>query len=198
MISACGPHCTTRLQNTHRTERREVIYLWHPWAGCIVQIHEVVEKASGKVARCSLDVGTACRSLELPMWMLDRTACASMRMDTCPRVDVAALDALTTLLAEVSVTDAAPSNTPVPGVQMASRDENRGGHDAVPAQCASRPSNKDDTVRSVCRNRRRSGTDAGVGRTSGGDPLGADTSDGAVAPRSRVRRSRSAAGGGAP
>ena len=42
------------------------------------------------------------------------------------------------------------------------------------------------------------GSDAGVGRTSGGDPFGADTSDSAADPRSRGRRSRSAAGGGAP
>ena len=77
----------------------EVVYLWHPWTGCIVQIHEVVEKASGNVARCGLDGATVCRALELPVWMLDRAACASIRMDTCPRVDVAALDALTTLLA---------------------------------------------------------------------------------------------------
>jgi len=43
------------------------------------------------------------------------------------------LASLTTLLAEVAVTDVAPSNTPVPGAQTISRDENRGGHDAVPA-----------------------------------------------------------------
>ena len=104
---------TTRLQNTHRTEKREVFYPWHPWAGCNVQIHEVVEKASGNVARCSRDGVAVCRLLELPTWMFDRAACASMRMDTRPWVDVAALDALTTLLAEVAVTDAAPSNAPV-------------------------------------------------------------------------------------
>jgi hypothetical protein len=40
-------YCTTRLQNTHRTEKREVLYLWHPLGGNIVQIHEVVDKASG-------------------------------------------------------------------------------------------------------------------------------------------------------
>ena len=66
----------------------------------------MVEKASGNVARCSRDGAAACRSLELPTWMFDRAACASMRMDTRPRVDVAALDALTTLLAQVAVTDA--------------------------------------------------------------------------------------------
>ena len=130
-MSVAGADCTTRLQNSHRTEKREVFYLWHPWAGCIVQIHEVVEKASGNVARCSRDGVAEYRSLELPTWMFDRAACASMRMDTRPWVDVAALDALTTLLAEVAVTDAAPSNAPVPGAQKASCDENPGGHDTV-------------------------------------------------------------------
>ena len=57
-------HYTTQLQNTHRTEKREVIYLWHPWAGCTVQIHEVVEKASGNVARCSRDGAAAVRVCE--------------------------------------------------------------------------------------------------------------------------------------
>ena len=55
---------------------REVIYRWHPWAGCRVHIHEVVDKASGNVARCSRDGAAACRSLELPTWMFDRAACA--------------------------------------------------------------------------------------------------------------------------
>jgi len=93
--NACAFRCTTRLQNTHRTEKREVFYLWHPWAGCIVHIHEVVEKASGNVARCSRDSELVYRAMELPTWMLDRAACASMH--TRPRGDVAALDALTTL-----------------------------------------------------------------------------------------------------
>ena len=103
----------------------------------------MVEKASGTVARCSRDGATVCRLLELPTWMLDRAACASIRIDTRPRIDVAALDALTMLLVEVAATDAAPSNAPVPGAQTASREENRGGHNAVPAPCASRPSKQD-------------------------------------------------------
>jgi hypothetical protein len=107
------------------------LYLWHPWAGYIVQIHEVVDKTSGNVARCSRDGELAYRLLELPMWMFDRAACASMRMDSHPWVEVAALDALTKLLAAVAVTDAAPSNALVPGAQTVSCDENRGDHDAI-------------------------------------------------------------------
>ena len=54
--------------------------------GCIVQIHKVVEKASGNVARCSREGAAVCRALELPTWMFDRAACAPMRMDARPRV----------------------------------------------------------------------------------------------------------------
>ena len=70
---SCGvcSRCTTRRGNAHRTEERKVLYLWHPWAGCIVHIHEVIEKAAGDVARCSHDDGAAGRLLELPIWMFD-------------------------------------------------------------------------------------------------------------------------------
>jgi hypothetical protein len=91
-------------------------------AGCIVHIHEVIEKASGHVARCSRDDDEVVyRTLELPTWMFDRAVCSRMRMDTRPRPDVTALDALATLLAEVAVRDAAPSNAPVPGAQVEPR-----------------------------------------------------------------------------
>ena len=73
------------------------LYPWHPWAGRIVDVREVIEKASGCVARCRLDGEAAHRSLKLPAWMLDRVAVAPMRMDAHPWVDIAALDALTTL-----------------------------------------------------------------------------------------------------
>lgn len=69
-------------------------------------------KASGKVARSSRDGEVVYRSLELPTWMFDRATRAPMRMDTRPWVNVAALDALTTLLAELGSTDAKPSNAP--------------------------------------------------------------------------------------
>lgn len=187
-------HCTTRLQNTHRTEKRAVLYPWHPWAERVVDVHEVLEKASGHVARCSLDGAAAQRLLELPMWMLDRVACAPVRMEAHPRVDVAALEALTTLLAEVSDTGGASSNSPVISAQSVSRDANRGDHDAVPTQGVSRPSIQDDTVRSVRGSRRSGSADAGVGRPSGGDLPDADTPDGTVAPRSRGRRARTKGG----
>jgi hypothetical protein len=51
-----GPSITTRRDNAHSTEigqEREVLYPWHPWAGCIVRVHEAVEKVDGTVLRCS-------------------------------------------------------------------------------------------------------------------------------------------------
>ena len=45
--------------------------------------------------------------------MLDRVACAPVRMNAHPRVDFVALDALTTLLAEVATASVASSNIPV-------------------------------------------------------------------------------------
>ena len=194
MHCAAEQCCRTKLENTHRTEKREVTYRFHPWAGRIVDIHEVVEKASGHVARCSLEGEEVPRLLELPTWMLDRVACAPMRMDAQPRVDVAALDALTTLLAEVAIAGAASSNTLVAKAQMVSRDENRGDRDAMPAQGASKSSIQDDTIRSVRGARRRGGADAGVERPSGGGSPGSDTPDGAATSRSRGRRSRAEGG----
>src|SRR5260370_3540517 len=43
-IDAYGPRCTTRRRNAHGIAEYELLYPWHPWAGCLVHIHEVVEK----------------------------------------------------------------------------------------------------------------------------------------------------------
>src|SRR5688500_16190380 len=93
--------CTTRRRNAHRTEEREVLYPWHPWAGCIVQLDEVVEKSAGDCVRCRHD-GDPSRRLELPLWMFDRAVCAPMRVEVAPRVDTAAIQSLMALLADVS------------------------------------------------------------------------------------------------
>jgi hypothetical protein len=49
-----------------------VVYRWHPWAGWIVRVHEVIEKADGAVARCNMADVHGDRLLELSEWMLDR------------------------------------------------------------------------------------------------------------------------------
>ena len=83
---AGGAGCTTERQNAHRTERaeeREVLYLWHPWAGCVVRVHEVIEKPAGEVVRCARNASAA-RWQELPAWMFDRLACLPMRLTSQP------------------------------------------------------------------------------------------------------------------
>src|SRR6516165_2997567 len=59
MPSACGPDCTTRQHNTHRTEEREVLYPWHRWFGRRVFVHEVLVRGNGRVFRCSETVQAA-------------------------------------------------------------------------------------------------------------------------------------------
>jgi hypothetical protein len=79
-------YCTTRRGNAHRTEiaeEREVLYRWHPWAGCVVRI-EAVEKVGGIVLRCSRDSGASERWLELPAWMFDRATCLATRITPDP------------------------------------------------------------------------------------------------------------------
>ena len=96
--------CTTRRAYAHKTEvsqEREVLYRWHPWAGCVVRIHETVEKVDGIVLRCSRD-GSAGRWLELPDWMFDRAVCLPMRIARDPWIEFAALSALRELLTGVA------------------------------------------------------------------------------------------------
>ena len=74
-----------------RITEYELLYPWHPWAGCLVHIHEVVEKAGREVFRCSLSGRASGRWLEIPAWMFDRAARAAWRVDAlmrwscCPR-----------------------------------------------------------------------------------------------------------------
>ena len=129
--------CTTRRGNAHKTdeaEEREVLYPWHPWVGCVVLVHEVIEKADGVVLRCSRDGEVAGRWLELTAWMFDRAACLPMQVARRPRVDFAALSVLLALLAETVGCDgrASSSNTPVSGSAREPCDQNPGDAHATP------------------------------------------------------------------
>jgi|GEM_PF-3101188 len=86
--------CTTERQNTHVTDRREVLYPWHPWSGQSVFVHDLIDKPGDAVFRCNLTGRRSDRLLEVPVWMFDRAACVA-----CRRVDVAhvGLDTLTGL-----------------------------------------------------------------------------------------------------
>ena len=61
-----------------------VVYAWHPWAGRSVYIHDVIERATGAAARCSLAGVAAARVQELPVWMLDTAACCPVRLTQEP------------------------------------------------------------------------------------------------------------------
>src|ERR1700686_2822755 len=96
----------------------------------------VFEKAAGDVARCSHDDGGSGRLLELPIWMFDRSACAPMRVEAFPRVDIAALQALRVLLDATAIGGVAvglgSSNARFSGAARVSHDQNRGEVHATP------------------------------------------------------------------
>ena len=185
--------CTTRRGSAHRTEERKVLYPWHPWAGHIVHIHEVIEKAAGNVVRCS-HAGAPDRLLELPLWMFDRAYCAPMRSEACPQVDVTALQALRALLDETvicgSAVGLASSNVPVSGAARVSHNQNRGEVHATSTAASTRPSKRDAAVRSVRYGKRRQrGTNAGVAGAARANAPGSDDTDDAPHLRSRGWRS---------
>ena len=142
---ACAPHCTTRHDNAHRIEEREVLYQWHPWCGRVVRVHEAISKGGGDALRCSLDDSEADRWLELPVWMFDRAICLSARLVASPWVDCAVLLALKECLARASagrLGDARSSNASDSGAERNSCNQNRGTTDASPAPSAARPASR--------------------------------------------------------
>ena len=182
--------CTTGRRNTHRTEpaeEREVLYPWHPWAGCVVQVHEVIEKPAGDVVRCGRGTSAA-RWQELPAWMFDRLACLPMRLTSRPRVDLAALLALRALLA--STADGDPggqpsSHAPSSDAARESCDQKRRDAHATPAQPFRGPSGPSPTMRSVRPTARRRGS-AVVADAPRGDASGGNEPHGPAHPRARV------------
>jgi hypothetical protein len=134
--------CRTRRRNAHGTGilgEREVLYRWHPWAGRVVGIHEVIERATGDVARCRVTPGAGGRLLEVPVWMFDRASCQAMWLAPGPRVDLAALVALRALFAETirpkpsELGAPSLSTDPVPCAEIRSRDQNRGDRHEMPS-----------------------------------------------------------------
>ena len=123
--SEVGSHCTTRLENAHDTEVRELVYPWHPWSGLRICIHEVVERPDGIVFRCDLKASGTGRWLEIPAWMFDRAACPDTTLKSVPFVSFGALQALSTLLDQALRRRAASSNASFCAVSRVSRSENR-------------------------------------------------------------------------
>ena len=88
---AVSRRCTTERETAHRTITRRVLYRWHPWAGRLVRVRSVVEKAGTARARCALDGAAPGLWQEVPLWMFDRVACAGTRVEERAQVDLATL-----------------------------------------------------------------------------------------------------------
>ena len=75
--AACGYR--TRRQNSHGIAALgdvAVAYAWHPWAGQVVRIHQVMERTTGSVTRCGVVDEGISRAQELPVWMRRCNDCA--------------------------------------------------------------------------------------------------------------------------
>ena len=200
---ACAPHCTTRRGNAHSTEigeQREVLYPWHPWAGCIVLVHEAVEKLDGTVLRCSREGGSRERWLELPAWMFDQARCLPMRIARDPHVAFAALAELKELLAEAAGRSgqSLSSNTPVSSAASEARDQNWGNTHATSKSTSRNRSRASSAARSI-RSAGLGGLRAAgpvVASAAGRDTSGGDGDAGAALARSRSCRSLSDWDGG--
>ena len=100
-MNADADCCTTTIRNAHNTDERDVIYAWHPWVGRRVEILRGFERGGVSTVRCRLAGRAQCLPLEVPMWMLERSACASIFSVPDPVSDTASLYALSQLLAQV-------------------------------------------------------------------------------------------------
>src|SRR5262249_6234546 len=174
-----APRCTTRLENAHNTEFRELLYPWHPWSGLRIGIHEAIERPGGVVFRCDLTASDAKRWLEIPAWMFDRSACAKVRLAVEPNTDLSALVMLGALLRDVgnkrsrsTASDAADS-----GLSPLSGDQNQGETHATPEQTEVGTPPRAAANRPVRRERADHRRHAGLVRTTHRDAGGANHPD---------------------
>jgi hypothetical protein len=142
--------------------------------------HEVIEKAAGDVARCSHDDGASGRLLELPIWMFDRSACAPMRVEVFPRVDIAALQALRVVLDAMAINSVAvglaSSNARDSGAARVSHDQNRGEVHGTPTAASTRAAKREAAVRFVhYGEQRQHGIDAGMADAARANAPGPDS-----------------------
>lgn len=173
-------YCTTGRQNTHVTDRREVLYPWHPWFGRLVYVHSVVDKPGDAVFRCNLTGLRSDRLLEVPIWMFDRTACASCRRSVSAHVSLEALKALAGLVFDAACFPLNKYGSPSCN-DAASDSEQEIRRLAHAAQ------NDDDATRVVPGHTVRArDTDTALAKPSRQHAANADTADGT--PDSRPRR----------
>ena len=89
--------CTSARRNAHSTEA-VVSYRWHPWHGETTQVVRSKAKRSETVLHVTVERDGRMQQLELPEWMADAAACASMVPADEPVASVDALRALRELL----------------------------------------------------------------------------------------------------
>jgi len=198
--SAVSCSCTTRLENAHGTEFREVLYRWHPWFGLRVAVHETVSRSDGLVFRCTLSGGGG-RQLELPAWMFDRAACRDcFPLVTTPHVSVAALCKLSELVRDAPRRRTSASTTSPGGPSCASRNDD-GGEARVsqPNEGIERPPQQATTARPVRREPVAVGRQcADLVRPSGRGEKRADRPDETTASGARGSRTAERGSGGRP
>ena len=85
---------TTQRGNAHRTEEREVHYPFHPWSGCIVNIHGVIKKPGGVVGTVAVTAMRQDAGRSFQCGCSTAPACAAIRVESHPCVHIAALTAL--------------------------------------------------------------------------------------------------------
>jgi hypothetical protein len=171
--SAAAQCCTTRRQNTHGTEVRELLYPWHPWFGEHVHVHAALAKRVD-IFRCSLSGVPSDRLLEVPAWMFDRAVSGYWRSLPVPHVDLSSLYALAKLLEDAE----ASSQSAVTGAALVSHETSRRDVHAPPVH--------DISVRSVLGPAAgEDSRDAAMAGVAGGDPPSVDG-----AHRTAIRRSR--------
>lgn len=107
---------TSRQQNAHITERRVVLYRWHPWHGREVSISGFTVRSGAVILRCRAEEDSG-RSIEVPAWMFDAATCCRTRLTSAPVVTCAALLAVRELLeavARISATPIVQPERPIP------------------------------------------------------------------------------------
>ena len=175
--------CRRQQHNAHVTERREVLYPWHPWFGMTVHVHQVVERGLTGTLRCSVNGVASGRWLELPAWMFDRAICLPISLASSPRAHLVALGSLLNLLIELRHSPPAIAAAGS-GAQRNPRHQNRRSADAQPAPRFEKTASSSGPIQPVRQSTRR----AAVASVAAGDSVGVDRAHGALAERTPAIR----------
>jgi hypothetical protein len=162
-----GVHdCTTKRQNTHSSDMREVQYPFHPWYGRRVQVEAVRNRNGPVVFRCRVDDGGGFPALEIPTWMFDERACFGMELKISIAVRCGALRNVRALLAEAQPSSWIPGGTDEEAVETGRRSA-RFIPDTYPDPGVvegTKPEDRDSTDANAARTRREVSPSRGGGK----------------------------------